>query len=522
MSKSTTHDRLRGRSLIGIRDPEAGDVANPTTFAAVDPATGDELEPTYASATDAQVREAGRLAAEAFGSYASLPGSDRARFLRSIAAELERDRDTIAARGVRETSLPPGRLNNELTRTTNQMRMFADVIVDDAWLDPRAHVVDEDSAWNADLRSLRRAIGPVAVFGAGNFPLAFSVAGGDTAAALAAGCPVIAKAHPGHPGLSELAGRAIARAARDEGMPRGVFSLLFDEGHDVGVAIVRLPQIRAVGFTGSRTGGEALMRVAAERPVPIPVFAEMGSINPLFILPGAAEARADEIAEGLHGSFTLGVGQFCTKPGVVFVPHGSAGDAVVRALAERTEATEEAVMLNARTRDGYERGLEHLRKTGAESVAMGGGGRSSHARGCAALWEVELERIQHEPALLREVFGPSALLVRYDDPHSLADVARTLEGQLTGTLHAEPDELRHHKDLIDALADRAGRVILNQYPTGVDVGPATVHGGPYPAASDGRSTSVGTRAIERFTRWVSFQNFPVDVLPEPLRTVREG
>lgn len=522
MSTSTERARLEGRSLIGTAEPAAEDMTETRTFTAVDPSTGAELEPSYLVTMDDQVQEAGRLAAEAFGPYASLRGSERARFLRAAAEELERDREAITARGARETALPEGRMNGELTRTTNQIRMFADLIEHDAWLDARAHTDENGSSWNAELRSLRRAIGPVAVFGAANFPLAFSVAGGDTASALAAGCPVIAKAHPSHPGLSELAGRAIARAARNQGMPPGVFSLLFDDGHDIGVQLVRLPQVRAVGFTGSRSGGEALMREAAERDVPIPVFAEMGSINPLFVLPQAAEARADEIAEGLHSSFTLGVGQFCTKPGVVLVPRSPAGDTLVRGLAERTEATAEATMLNTRIRDGYERGLHLLREARAELLAAGEGGRTSHACGSAALWQVDLERVQDEASLLGEVFGPSVLLVRYDDPRALAGFARELEGQLTGTIHAEPDELREHRDLIDALADRAGRVILNQYPTGVDVGPATVHGGPYPATSDGRSTSVGTRAIERFTRWVSFQNFPPEVLPEPLREVGGG
>lgn len=510
-------EELTGRSLIGIEEDVVPSEAPGGTFTAVDPATGEELAPVYAAATDAEIERAGRLATEAFAPYASSPGAERARFLQAVADELERDRKAIAARGMRETSLSEGRLNGELTRTTNQMRMFAELVEDVAWRDPRAHLTGNGSAWNVDLRSMRRALGPVAVFGAGNFPLAFSIAGGDTASALAAGCPVIAKAHPGHPGLSELAGRAIARAAHATGMPRGVFSLLFDDAHAVGVKLVRLPEIRAVAFTGSRTGGEALMRIAAERDVPIPVFAEMGSINPLFVLPEAAKARGEEIAEGLHSSFTLGVGQFCTKPGVVLVPRDDAGDALVRALAERTEDTTDTIMLNTGTSEGYERGLARLREAGAELVASGTVGTSSPACGVAALWEASLDDVTDTPALLHEVFGPSMLVVRYDDPSSLAGFARKLEGQLSGTIHAEPGELTAHRDLIESLADRAGRVILNQYPTGVEVGPATVHGGPYPATSDSRSTSVGTRAIERFTRWVAYQNFPVEVLPEALR-----
>lgn len=516
-----THAEERtGRSLIGTEDDAVTSESPGTTFTAVDPATGEELAPAYTAATDPEVDRAGRLAHEAFFPYASSPGADRARFLHAVADELEGDRETIVVRGMRETGLSEGRLNNELTRTTNQIRMFADLVTDVAWRDPRAHIPGEGSDWNADMRSMRRAIGPVAVFGAGNFPLAFSVAGGDTASALAAGCPVIAKAHPSHPGLSELAGRAIARAARATGMPQGVFSLLFDNAHAVGVKLVQLPEIRAVAFTGSRTGGEALMQIAAERDVPIPVFAEMGSINPIFILPEAARARSEEIAEGLYDSFTLGVGQFCTKPGVVLVPRGDAGDALVRALAKRTDDSTDGIMLNTGTKNSYERGLARLRDAGVERLASGKIESASPACGAAALWEASLSDVFEKPELLAEVFGPSTLLVRYDDASSLPSFARQLEGQLTGTIHAEPQELHASRDLVEALADRAGRVILNQYPTGVEVGPATVHGGPYPATSDSRSTSVGTRAIERFTRWVVYQNFPVDVLPEPLHEQR--
>lgn len=514
---NTRTDDLAGHSLIGTEASRGTTEAAGRTFSAVDPGTGEKLSPVYLAATDAELQRAGSLAAEAFGTYAAKPGHERTRFLHAVADELEGDRERIVERGERETALAEGRLNGELSRTTNQIRMFAELVEDDAWRDPRAHLPGDGSDWSVDLRSMRRAVGPVAVFGAGNFPLAFSVAGGDTASALAAGCPVIVKAHPGHPGLSELVGNAIARAARATRMPPGVFSLLFDDAHEVGVELVKRPEIRAVAFTGSRSGGQALMQVAAERDDPVPVFAEMGSINPLFVLPEAAKVRGATIAEELHASFTLGVGQFCTKPGVVLVPRGAAGDALVRALAERTEGTKDTTMLSMRTSEGYERGLARLRDAEAQLVASGAIATSSPACGAAALWETDLSEVAARPSLLQEVFGPSTIVVRYDDPSSLAPFARTLEGQLTGTIHAEPAELSSHRDLIESLADRAGRVILNQYPTGVDVGPATVHGGPYPATSDGRSTSVGTRAIERFTRWVAYQNFPSEMMPETLR-----
>jgi len=514
---NTRNDDLAGRSLVGTEQGRATVDTAARTFSAVDPATGEALSPVFAAATDAELRHAGHLAAEAFDTYAATPGPERTRFLHAIADELEGDRERIVERGELETALAEGRLNGELGRTTNQIRMFAELVEDDAWRDPRAHLPGQDANWSVDLRSMRRAIGPVAVFGAGNFPLAFSVAGGDTASALAAGCPVIVKAHPGHPGLSEIVGHAIARAARATGMPPGVFSLLFDDAHQVGVELVKRPEIRAVAFTGSRSGGQALMQVVAERDVPVPVFAEMGSVNPLFVLPEAAKVRGSQIAEGLHASFTLGVGQFCTKPGIVLVPRGVAGDALVSALAERTEGTTDTTMLSTRTSDGYERGLARLRGSSAQLVAAGAIATSSPACGAAALWETDLDDVAATPSLLQEVFGPSTIVVRYDDPSSLAPFARTLEGQLTGTIHAEPDELLAHRDLVESFAERAGRVLLNQFPTGVEVGPATVHGGPYPATSDGRSTSVGTRAIERFTRWVAYQNFPAEMLPQPLR-----
>jgi len=516
-SMNMHRDDLAGCSLVGIEVGAGPTETGRRAFSAVDPATGEELNPVYLVATDAELERAVHLAAEAFSAYAALPGPERTRFLHAIANELESDRDQIVERGRRETALAEGRLNGELSRATNQIRMFAELVEDEAWREARAQLPGDGSDWSSDLRSMRRAIGPVAVFGAGNFPLAFSVAGGDTASALAAGCPVIAKAHPGHPGLSELAGRAIARAARSTSMPRGVFSLLFDDAHEVGIELVKRREVRAVAFTGSRVGGQALLQVAAERDDPIPVFAEMGSINPLIVLPEAAQARGEEIAEGLHGSFTLGVGQFCTKPGVVLVPRGAAGDALVRALADRTEGTTDTTMLNTRTSHGYERGLALMRGADAELLASGTIATSSPACGAAALWETGLEQVASTPALLQEVFGPSTVVVRYDDPSTLAPFVRALEGQLTGTIHAEPDELLAHRALVDSLADRAGRVILNQFPTGVEVGPATVHGGPYPATSDGRSTSVGTRAIERFTRWVAYQNFPSEMLPDALR-----
>lgn len=517
MNTSASEATLAGQSIIGNADRSKQHGRKGRTFNCIDPSTGDPLEPAYRAASDGEVAEAGQIAAEAFPIYSSLSGAERARFLHRIAERLEERGHALAARGSRETGLPQGRLEGELTRTMNQLRMFATLIEDDEWRDPRIDrgEPEREPAPKPDVRSMRRAIGPVAVFGASNFPLAFSVPGGDTASALAAGCPVIVKAHPSHPGTSELTGDVIAAAARELDLPEGVFSLLFDDGHQVGQRLVQLPEVKAVGFTGSRGGGEALMRLALERPEPIPVYAEMGSVNPFIVLPKAARERAQAIAEGVHRSFTLGVGQFCTSPGVVLVP-ADEGEALVQELARLTRASISGTMLNAGICANYGRGLDALRAAGGRPLARGQETESA-SPGIAALWEVDAEDALREPELFAEVFGPSTLLVRFGSEDELLRVAHAMEGQLTATLHAQPEELPRCHELIDVLAGRAGRVIVNEYPTGVEVGPAMVHGGPFPATSDGRSTSVGTHAIERFTRYVAYQNVPQELLPAALR-----
>jgi len=510
-----SHD-LTGRSWVGFAPCPAEPTAR--RFTALDPRSGRDLEPEFEAATLDQVRRATHLAAQAARPMAAHAGPKRAAFLRTVAEELEADEDAIAARGSQETGLPDGRLRSELQRTTHQIRMFADLVEREDWRDPRIDLADpaRSPTPKPDVRSFRRAIGPVVVFGASNFPLAFSVAGGDTVSALAAGCPVIVKAHPGHPGTSELVGAAIARAASAHELPVGAFALLFDDGHEVGKHLVTAPEVRAVAFTGSRAGGDALVRLANARSVPIPVYAEMGSVNPVFVLPGAARARGPEIASGLHASFTLGVGQFCTNPGVVLVPSGTDGNALVAHLANKTAATEAGTMLNPIVCSRYGQGLNVLESLRAERLSEGAPSDSPNA-GTATLWQVDIGDVRSNPELLQEVFGPSTLVIRYERVDDLRDLAAALEGQLTATLHLESDEIAGCSVLVDILAERAGRVIVNQFPTGVEVGPAMVHGGPYPATSDGRSTSVGTRAIERFTRLVAYQNVPEELLPSTLR-----
>jgi NADP-dependent aldehyde dehydrogenase len=504
---------LLGLSIVGFgRGAATGD-----PFQARDPSTQTPLAPAFHAASAADVARSCELADQAFDGYGALPPPRRAAFLRSIAEELEADGAAIVARAHLETGLPPARLRSELARTGHQLRLFADVAEDGAWVDARVDLGDPERqpVPKPDVRSMRVPLGVVVVFGASNFPLAFSVAGGDTASALAAGNTVVVKAHPAHPGTSELVGAAITAAVRRCGLPEGTFSLLFDSGVTVGQALVQHPRVEAVGFTGSRAGGQALMRIAASRPRPIPVYAEMGSVNPLVILPGALRARARAIAEGLHASFTTGGGQLCTKPGAVLVQAGE-DDAFIEHLAERTRATPPSAMLTEGIAAAYRHGLQRLRSQGATLVAQGRADDRA-TFGEAALWQVDGAAALADPSYFDEVFGPSTLLVRYRDARELMSLVHALEGQLTASVHALPEEIADNASLVRRLARKAGRLVFNQFPTGVEVGPAMVHGGPFPATSDGGTTSVGTRAIVRFTRLVAFQNAPLDVLPDELR-----
>ena len=504
---------MKGLSLIGLATAEPGE----RTFHANDARTGERLEPAFHPTGAADLERAATAAEHAFPAYAATPPAERAAFLRAIAAELEARGEPIIERADRETALGTARLTGELGRTANQLRLFATLLDEGAWLDIRIDAADpkRTPAPKPDVRSLRRPLGPVAVFGASNFPLAFSVAGGDTASALAAGCPVLVKAHPAHPGTSELVARAIRAAAREQGMPDGVFSLLFDDGYEVGQALVRHPLVRAVGFTGSRSGGQALMRLAAERPEPIPVYAEMSSVNPVFVLPLATRQRPGPIADALLASFTLGVGQFCTNPGIVLLEAGEAGDALRERLVEGARKAEAHAMLTPGIQHAFGAGLQRLADAGARRLAEGhrGGGLTAAS---AAVWEADVAAVLDDPRLTQEVFGPTTVLVRYRSDDELLAFAGAMEGQLTATLHGEDDEWERYRPLVAALERKAGRLIVNQVPTGVEVCRAMVHGGPYPATSDGRTTSVGARAIERFTRLVAYQNFPKALLPAEL------
>lgn len=501
-----------GRSLIN--GEQVGGSAG--ELRATDPATGEHLEPVFTLVGPAEVDRAAVAAAAAFDPYRATTPSQRADFLEAIAANLDAIKDEIVERAHAESGLPLARTTSEHGRTTGQLRLFATELRTGAHQGVRIeHAQPDRKPLPApDLRLRMVPVGPVAVFGASNFPLAFSTAGGDTASALAAGCPVVVKGHNAHPGTAELAGQAIAQAVRDAGLPAGVFSLVFGPGNEIGQQLVSHPAIKAVGFTGSRAGGLALLRTAAERDEPIPVYAEMSSINPVVLLPGALVADSAAVAEGFVGSLTLGAGQFCTNPGLVLLPAGSGAfaDAVKAAVDQADGQT----MLTANIAQAYESGRERVALNGATELGAGHAGETENAP-APAVYQTSAALLRSTAALRDEVFGATAVLVEYADHDDLIATLDELGGQLTISVHAVADDHDAVAALLPVLERTAGRVIMNGWPTGVEVSHAMVHGGPFPATSDPRSTSVGTLAIERFQRPVSYQGFPDDLLPMALR-----
>lgn len=509
-------------SITGLQLIGATEVAGTGEgFQAVDPSTGKPLEPVWRGAGREQVDQAVRLALEAFPVYRETALEQRATFLEAVADAIMEQGDALIARAMQETGLPKARLEGERRRTVNQLRLFARVVRDGDWIDARIdHAQPERKpAPRSDIRLRQLAIGPVAVFGSSNFPLAFSVAGGDTASALAAGCPVVVKAHPAHPGTSELVGRAIRNAVRKCGLPEGVFSLLAGPGNDLGTALVTHPGIQAVGFTGSRRGGLALVAAAAARPVPIPVYAEMSSTNPVYLMPAALAAQPEKIADGFVASLLGSAGQLCTNPGLIIALEGAELDRfIARASAGVRQGRAETMLTPAiakNYRDGVARVLSHQQ---VETLARGQA--SSAPASCeASLAETTAQAFLADIETLgAEVFGASSLVIRCKDAAEMLAIAKALEGQLTATLHLEPgqDEALAAA-LIGILETKAGRILANGFPTGVEVCDAMVHGGPFPATSDGRTTSVGTMAIRRFLRPVCYQDIPDALLPPALR-----
>jgi NADP-dependent aldehyde dehydrogenase len=504
---------IDGAMLIGGDARQAA-----ARFTAVEPATGNSLTPDFSSADASAVNEACALAEAAFPTYAATDPERRATFLEAIAANIVAIGDDLIVRAMAESGLPRARLEGERGRTVGQLKLFAQVVRQGDWLDATIDPAMPDRAPlpRPDLRRVNLAVGPVAVFGASNFPLAFSVAGGDTASALAAGCPVVVKGHPAHPGTGELVARAIADAVVSSGLPAGVFSYLPGETNELGGALVADARIRAVGFTGSRAGGLALVRIAAERDEPIPVYAEMSSINPVILFPAALAARGEALGAAFVQSLTMGAGQFCTNPGLVLAVDGPDLDAFVAAAAATMKDSQPATMLSPGIHASFEKGVDALASHSAvRSIARGLTGEGVN-QAVGAIFETDAASFLADRALGHEVFGSSSVIIRCRDIAEIGTVIASLEGQLTATLQMDAADEAEAATLIPVIARRVGRILANGWPTGVEVAPAMVHGGPFPATSDGRTTSVGTAAIERFLRPVCFQNLATSLLPPAL------
>jgi NADP-dependent aldehyde dehydrogenase len=504
---------LSGEMLIGASRVRGGQDA----FRGVNATTGEELDPLYGGAGGAELERACALAWSAFDAYRETSLDQRARLLETIARGIDNLGDELVQRASVETGLPKARIEGERARTSGQLRLFAGLVREGSWLDARIDpaIPDRKPMPRSDLRLRNIAVGPVAVFGASNFPLAFSVAGGDTASALAAGCPVVVKAHPSHPGTSELVGQVVQAAVAECELPEGVFSLLFGLGNWLGSALVADPRIMAVGFTGSRQGGMSLMRIAAERPQPIPVYAEMSSINPVVLMPAALGARGSQLGKGFVTSLTMGVGQFCTNPGLILAMAGPGLAEFISSAAEAIAATPASTMLHKGICETYKNKVRRMEThPNVKCLARGPAGANLAE---AALFTTDVESFKADETLRDEIFGPSSLLVRCPDLQSIRYLLEDLEGQLTITIQMDDADQDGVRALLPTLERKAGRVLANGWPTGVEVGHAMVHGGPFPATSDGRTTSVGTLAIRRFLRPVCYQDIPTALLPQTLR-----
>lgn len=506
---------ITGNMIIGSRMVRG----RAATLHAFDPALGTQLEPAFGAGDSQDLDLACLLAEQAFDSYRNMPLENRACFLEAIAENILSLGDELVTRASQETALPAARLQGERQRTVNQLRMFAQDVRAGHWLhatiDP---AMPQRSPPRSDLRLQKIPLGPVAVFGASNFPLAFSVAGGDTASALAAGCPVIAKAHPAHLGTSELIAGAIQKAVRDGGLPEGVFSLLIDADTRLGAALVAHPVIQAVGFTGSRQGGMALLAIANARPQAIPLYAEMSCINPVYLMPGALAERAELLGQQFVDSLTLGVGQFCTNPGLLLLLVGPDVARFEQAAATALRGKPAGTMLTSGICQSYARGSEKLgAQQGVSTLAIGQTADAQAGQAQGMLFTTTGATFLSSPGMEDEVFGPSALIVVCRDREELMQITRRLGGQLTATLHVAGPDHADARALLSLLERKVGRILFNGFPTGVEVCHAMVHGGPFPASSNAMSTSVGSQAIERFLRPVCYQDLPPELLPLPLQ-----
>jgi NADP-dependent aldehyde dehydrogenase len=507
--------RLSGKNFIGNKLLAESSV----TFQAVNPANGELLDGSFCEASPGEIAEAIHMASKAFPIYRNKTGKEKALFLETIADEILNLGDVLIARCCAETGLPEGRITGERGRTMGQLKLFAQVIKEGSWVDARIEnaIPAREPLPKPDVRSMLKALGPVGIFGASNFPLAFSVAGGDAASALAAGCPIVVKAHPAHPGTCELIASAIIKAANKCNLPEGIFSMVHGKSVDVGMAIVNNPLIKAIAFTGSYKGGKAIYDAAARRPEPIPVYAEMGSVNPVFILNESMAKTYEDIAAGFVGSVTLGTGQFCTNPGLLIHEQSEAANTFKLIVKENIEKLGASTMLTQGIQKAYHAALSKLEsQQGVQVLAKGKDDRKGF-KGTPEIVSVDAKTFMNNKVLQEEVFGPSSVNVEAKTKDEFVEIAKALEGHLTASIFATEEDLKNNSELISVLEQKVGRIIVNAFPTGVEVCHAMVHGGPFPATTDSRSTSVGTGAILRFARPVCYQGFPDMLLPDELK-----
>ncbi len=506
---------IRGKNYIGNKTSAKGN----KTYKTFNPELNQENETTFTEATQEEINEAVSLATNAFKKFRTVSGEEKAEFLNTIADEILALDDQLIQTYCSETGLPEGRAKGERGRTIGQLRSFANLVSEGSWVDATIDTAqpEREPMAKSDIRKMNIPLGPIVVFGASNFPLAYSTAGGDTAAALASGCPVIVKSHPMHTGTGELVASAIIKAAEKTGMPNGVFSNLNSSGIEVGQQLVSHSGVKAVGFTGSIRGGRALLDLAAKREEPIPIFAEMGSVNPVIMLPKSLHNRSENLASTYAGSVTLGSGQFCTNPGLILGIKNEDLTNFINSLANKIIAIDPSCMLHPNIVKAYESNkAKAISQNGLIVVAdLQNEVQSNYAT--QIITTVEGETFLENPTLHQEVFGPFSMVVQCKDAVQLEKIISKLEGQLTGTVISDENEISEYPTIISTLQNRVGRIIFNGVPTGVEVCPSMVHGGPYPASTDSRFTAVGIHSIKRWVRPFSYQDWPNELLPDELK-----
>lgn len=506
---------ITGKNYIGTQHSAKGN----TTYKTFNPQLNLENEWEFTEATSEEVDAAVALALEAFETYKNISGLKKAEFLNAIAEEILALGDTLIETYCAESGLPSGRALGERGRTIGQLKSFATVLTEGSWVEATIDTAqpERQPMPKSDLRKMLIPIGPVVVFGASNFPLAFSTAGGDTASALASGCPVIVKSHPMHSGTGELVASAILKAAEKTGMPNGVFSNLNSSGIAVGQQLVQHPKVKAVGFTGSFKGGKALFDLAAQRDEPIPVFAEMGSVNPVVMLPEALHAKGESLAKTYAGSITLGTGQFCTNPGLLLGIKSDALSSFITHLSDEILKIEPSVMLHPNIYDAYNKNKNTAISQKGINVSADYPSDTNPNYAKQTVTTVDGATFLKNATLHQEVFGPYSIVVQCDNARQLEEVILKLEGQLTGTIMADAVEVSKYPNIVSALQNRVGRIIFNGVPTGVEVCPSMMHGGPFPASTDSRFTAIGAHAIKRWVRPFSYQDWPKQLLPDALK-----